>query len=201
MQRWTVLLALLVFLTGTPLAPGLGAPAGAAPAATTAEGTIASAGADAFVVTTAAGPTQVRTTAGTRVLGETPVGLDNIKVGDLVGIEARKEANGSLTAVSIHILPAAMRAQFRQAQFPMENGNIMTNAAVTETVQSVSGRTLTLAYPAGTAKIDVPPSAAIQRLAVMTRAALKPGARVTVRGTANADGSLTATSITVEEGR
>ncbi len=201
MRRRTVLLAVIALLVGGPPLTGVGISAGAAPVVATAAGTIASGGPGAFVVTTAAGPTRVKTTPETRVLARFSTGLRDIKVGDLVGIAARKEADGSLTAVSISILPGVMRAQFRQGQFPMDNGNVMTNATVIETVSRVSGRILSLAYAGGTAAIMVPPDAQIHRLVLTTRSDLKPGARVTVSGTANGDGSLTATSVTVEEGR
>ncbi len=189
MRRLTILLCLLALLGG--------APAGSAPAVTTVQGTIASIDAHGLALATAAGRTHVETTAGTRVLDRFPARLQDIWVGDFIGVAARKEPDGALTAVSINIL-SALKGQAREGQFPMENGNIMTNAVVTRYVSRVAGRTVTLAYAGGTASIRVPPGTEIHRLAPGSLGELKAGMRVSVRGTERGDGTLTALSITIE---
>lgn len=173
-------------------------PTAAAPAPSTLMGTIDAVGANGLNVATDAGHTQVVTTAGTRVFTRLPARLEDIKPGDFIAVTARKEADGSLTAESINIFASSMRGVAREGQFPMESGNIMTNAVVTQYVSRVSARTLTLACKDCTATIAVPPGTAVHRLMVSSVDALKTGMHVTVRGIRNGDGSLDALSITVE---
>lgn len=203
MRHESALFCLLVLLAAGAQLLGGGIPTDAAPAGppvVRTEGTIASVEADDLVITTAGGRTQVKTAAEMRVLRRVPVKLEDIKAGDFIAAAARKEGDGSLTAVDIKIFPASLKGQIRDGQFP-EACNIMTNAVVTETVSQVSGGTVSLAYKDGTAKINVPPTTKISRLEVSTRSDLRAGMRVSIRGTSNADGSLTATSIEFEEGR
>jgi hypothetical protein len=54
----------------------------------------------------------------------------------------------------------------------------MTNASVDATVQSASGRELTMSYPGGSQKIVVPENASISTLVPGTRAQLVRGAPV-----------------------
>lgn len=173
-------------------------PTVAAPAPSTLMGTIDAVGANGLSIATDVGRTQVVTTAGTRVFNRLPARLEDIKPGDFIAVAARKEADGSLTAVSINIFAPSMRGVAREGQFPMESGDIMTNAVVTQYVSRVSGRMLTMACKDCTAAIAVPSGTAIHRLMVSTVGALKAGMHVTVRGIRNGDGSLDALSITVE---
>lgn len=159
---------------------------------------IASVGPDLVVVTVSAGRKQVRMTATTRVENWVPTRLADIKAGDMVGVTARKEMNGSLSAVEIHIFPTGQ--QIRARQFPMANDTIMTNAAVTTVVSAVSGRSITLSYDGKPVKINVPASTDIRRVTAGTREGLKEGRRITAFGTANADGSLTARTVIVYQG-
>jgi hypothetical protein len=163
------------------------------------EGVIAAVDAGSFTVTTAAG-NQVRIVANaeTRIIGRQPVKLEEIKPNEFVGVTAKREPDGTLTAVSINIFPPEFRGRVREAQFVMETGNIMTNAIVFQNVRRVEGRTLYLRMPDGTAVITVPKEAPVLRLAVIAMSDLRPGMRVQVRGTGNPDGSIVATTVTVD---
>jgi hypothetical protein len=175
------------------------AAADAAAAMQTAEGTIDTVGTGTLTLTSASGAQiQVKTTAETFLIDRLMANLEEIKAGDFVAVTARKESNGSLTAVSINIFAPAMRGRVREGQWPMETGNIMTNAVVTEYVSRVSGRTISLAITGGSPTIAVPPGAEVHRLVLITLHDLRAGMHVTVRGSANADGSVTASSVTVE---
>lgn len=198
-MRATCALLCTVIVVGV----GGGAPARGTVAQSTAlqttEGTIDSVGPSGLTLTTAAGTrVEVKTTAETFILDRLPAGLQEIRAGDFIGVAARKEADGSLVAVSINIFAPALRGRIREGQFPMETGNIMTNAVVTQYVTRVSGRTVSLALTEGIATIAVPPSAEIHRLVVIALGDLRAGMRVTVRGSANPDRSITASSVTVE---
>ena len=56
----------------------------------------------------------------------------------------------------------------------------MTNATVAATVQSTSGRELTMTYGSGAQKIVVPESASVSTLVPGSRAHLVPGAPVSL---------------------
>jgi Domain of unknown function (DUF5666) len=196
MRGWLTFVAVIV-LTAGPMAPGLGAPPSPPPTSMT--GTIASVGSDSVVVTTAARRERVRMTATTRVEDWVPAQLADIKTGDMVGVTSRKEMNGSLTAVEIHIFPAGR--QTRGRQFPMANDTMMTNAPVTSVVSAVSGRSLTLSYGGKPVKINVLASTDIRRITAGTRGELRAGRRITAFGTANDDGSLAARTVIVYQGR
>src|SRR5947209_15270886 len=115
----------------------LSAVAFAAPGPSTqAEGTLAAVDPAAVTVTTSAG-TQVRVavTGDTVVIRRRAVVLEEMKPNDFVGVTARREADGSLTAISINIFPPEFRGRVREAQFVMDTGNIMTNAMVFQNVR------------------------------------------------------------------
>ncbi len=191
-------LCLLALLAGgTSLLDG-GLAAYAVPAIVIVDGTIAQVARDSLVLTTAGGRTLCKTSAATIIRRRLPARIEDIKVRDYIGVAASKAPDGSLTAVDINIFPTGSQGVIRDGQSMMSSGNVMTNAVVTEYVTGVSGRTVTLAYGGGTAKITVPPAATVHRLVVTTRSDLRPGRHVIARGAGNGDGSLTATSITIE---
>ncbi len=171
-----------------------------APAATgQIEGTIASVEPGVVTLTPRTGnPVHVLVTAETQIIQRKPVALESIRPNDVVGVTARREADGSLTAISINIFPPEFKDRIRQAQFVMETGNIMTNAAVFQNVRRIEGRTLYLKLGDGSVVIAVPKDAAVLRLTLGKITDLKPGMQVVVRGAAAADGGLTAATITVD---
>jgi RNase P/RNase MRP subunit p29 len=190
-------ISLLSVLVATLAMPGLIAAAPAPQVVT--EGVIASADAASFTVTAANG-SQVRITANvdTRIIRRQQVRLEEIKPNDLVGVTAKREPDGSLIAISINIVPPEFKDRFRETQFVMDTGNIMTNARVFQNVRRIDGRTLYLKLSDGSTIITVPKEAAVFRLAVINVSDLRPGMRVVVRGTGNPDGSVLAASVTVD---
>ena len=199
MRTVIVLLCVVTAVGAAWVTPDRWTAADAAAAMQTAEGTIDAVGTGMLTLTSAAGArVQIKTTAETFLLDRVQAKLEDIKVGDFIAVTARKESNGSLTALSINIFAPALRGRVREGQWPMDTGNIMTNAVVTEYVSRVSGRTISLAITGGTPTIAVAPSAEVHRLVLITLQDLRAGMHVTVRGSTNADGSVTATSVTVE---
>jgi hypothetical protein len=188
------LVVLLTVLLGVAQ-PGLAAPAAGAQA----EGTIAAVDPGGLTITNRAGAhVRVITTPETTIIQRRQVTLEAIRPNDFVGVTARREADGSLTAVSINIFPPEFKGRIRQAQFVMDSGNIMTNAMVFQNVRRVEGRTLYLKLGDGAAVIAVPREAVVLRLTVAKSSDLRAGMTVTVRGTAGPDGSLAAATITFD---
>ncbi len=199
MKTWWVRTWRGVLCAAVAVGLWLSSPGRAAPAAGQAEGTIAAVDAGSLTITTRTG-TQVRiaVTGDTAVIQRKAVALEDIRPNDSVGVTARREADGSLTALSINIFPPEFKNRVREAQFMMETGNVMTNATVFQNVRRTEGRTLYLKLGDGSVIIAVPKETEVMRLTAATLADLKPGLRVLVRGTTGSDGSLVATTITVD---
>ncbi len=128
----------------------------------------------------------------------TRVPLDGIKQGTYVGIASRTGADGQAQAIEVLVFPEAMRgAGEGHYAWDLEPGSMMTNANVSAVVQAKSGNTLTLTYKNGNTQIVVPPDAPIVEFAPAERADLKPGEKVMFGASKNAEGKLTASSVTV----
>jgi hypothetical protein len=134
----------------------------------------------------------------TLVLAREAALLEAIQPNEALGVAARREADGSLTASSINIFPPQLWSRVRKGQFPMQSGDLMTNALVIENALAVQGRVLRLRYEALVTEINVPEGIRITRILTERIADLKEGSRVLIRGTASSDGSLTAGSVTYE---
>ncbi len=188
--------ALLAAAVAASLLPSL---AQAAPGpAGQAEGTITAVDGGTVTITLqSGGPVRIALTGDTVIIQRRRTTLEDIKPNDFVGVTARREADGSLTAISINIFPPEFKNRIREAQFVMDTGNIMTNATVFQNVRRVEGRTLYLRLPDGSVIITVPREAEVFRLTLLKPADLKPGMHVVVRTTTGADGGLVAASITV----
>jgi len=134
----------------------------------------------------------------TRITARQPVQFDALTKGEFLGVAAKREPDGSLTAVAINILPSEFTQNARTFQRPMADGNVMTNAPISNLVTDVSGRTLTMVYNGGTATILVPDSATINRITPADNGALTVGKTVAVRGRQQNDGSVNATFISID---
>jgi hypothetical protein len=172
-------------------------PAGAAPgAASVVNGTIAAVNGGSVTVAAADGSeTTAKIESDTLIISRGPASLGMIKPGDALAVTAKRQADGSLTAVSINIFSPALWDRVRKGQWIMESGNVMTNALVEQVVERVEGRILDMKLDQGTRTIGVPTGTAIHSLATVGWSALKPGMHVTVRETADSDGTTKASSI------
>ena len=76
--------------------------------------------------------------------------LTDIKQGLFVGVTAMPQADGSLSAVEVHIFPEAMRGTGEgHYSWDLRPKSTMTNANVDQVVTAVDGQTLTLKYKDG----------------------------------------------------
>lgn len=128
-----------------------------------------------------------------------PIALADIKPGDFLGVTSMKRDDGTLTAYEVRRFPKPLNPGHRP--FDGKNDQTMTNATVSATVQSASGRELTLTYEGGAQKIMVPESASISMLVPGERSHLVPGAAVNLTATPGDDGKLTALRIQVSPPR
>jgi hypothetical protein len=175
--------------------------AGAAPGdqVTVADSTIAAVNGSNVTIASPDGSQKVaKVQPDTLILSRETATLGAIKSGDALAVTAKRGADGSLTAVSINIFSPGLWSRVPKGQWAMESGNIMTNAVVTQTVERVEGRTLYMKLDQGTGAISVPTATEIHRLTLVPLSDLKPGMRVTVRGVADPDGTIKASSISFD---
>ena len=126
-----------------------------------------------------------------QIAGIIKASLSDIKQNSFVGVTAMPQPDGSLNAVEVHIFPEAMR-RTGEGHYPwdLQPQSTMTNANVEQVVSAVDGRTLTLKYKDGEKKITVPASAPIVTYVPGDKSDIKPGAKVFIVATKQADGTL-----------
>lgn len=124
-----------------------------------------------------------------------PITLAEIKPGDFLGVTSMKRTDGTLTAFEVRRFPKPLNPGHQP--FDGRDDQTMTNATVSATVQSASGRELMLTYEGGSQKIVVPEGASISMLVPGERSHLVPGAPVNLTAAPAADGNLTAQRIQV----
>jgi Domain of unknown function (DUF5666) len=117
--------------------------------------------------------------------------LTDIKQGLFVGVTAMPQADGSLSALEVHIFPEAMRGTGEgHYSWDLRPKSTMTNANVDQVVTAVDGQTLTLKYKDGEKKIFVPADTPIVAYVPGDNNDLKPGAKVFVAAVKQPDGTL-----------
>jgi hypothetical protein len=96
-----------------------------------------------------------------QIAGVVKASLSDIKQGSFVGVTAMPRADGSQSALEVHIFPEAMRGT-GEGHYPwdLRPQSTMTNANVEQIVTAVDGQTLTLKYKDGEKKIFVATNAA-----------------------------------------
>jgi hypothetical protein len=114
----------------------------------------------------------------TEIVFAQPIALGDINPGDFLGVTSNKRADGSLTAYEVRRFPKPLNPG--HGRFDGRDDQTMTNATVAATVQSATGRELTLTYEGGAQKVVVPESASISTLVPGQRSHLVPGAPVSL---------------------
>jgi hypothetical protein len=192
--KLAVLLLAAAVLTGAAVAVSAQAPG--QPKNETIEGTLAAISRGTLAVTLPDGSVKpVMLLPDSLVLGRQPATLDAIKPDDAVGVASRRGSGGSLTAVYINIFSPELWKVVRKGTFPMESGDLMSNAVVTEYVAGVQGRVLTLKYQGETTAINVPENTRINRLITEKVNDLTKGSHIIVRATVDPEGYITASSV------
>ncbi|PIB40464.1 hypothetical protein AOA59_28635 [Pseudomonas sp. 2822-15] len=137
----------------------------------------------------------VRLTPATQVRAVTLAKIDEIKPGSYIGSAAMPNADGTLTALEVHVFPPAMAGTGDgHRAFDLKEGSSMTNGTVGDLVVS-NGRTLTVKYKGGEQKIVVPEDVPIVNLEPGDRSLLKTGVKVVLFAAQGADGTITAQAI------
>jgi hypothetical protein len=197
-------LALMVGCVLLAASTRLEAQVGSAGSTVAVAGSVISVQGQGVIVEAKSGPTRVQLSDQTVIRGEVPIKFSEIKSGMYVGATAEKQADGTFRAARLHVFSEDQRGTgegHRPLSSAPQSGLTMTNANV-ETVEDVAvenvkGRMLTLKYKGGEIKVLVPPNAPVVKRVLGDRSFLRPGAEVSVQASQTADGSKTATQITV----
>lgn len=155
-----------------------------------------------LTVKTREGPSvDIALPAGVAVRGVKAASASDIKVGDFVGVASLPKSAGGDGALEVLIFPAAMKGTGEGSRpWDLKPNSTMTNATVSNAVEAVDGRKLTLSYPQGSKTIDLPQGIPVVTIAEASARDLAPGAAVFIPATQGADGKLTASSVTVGTG-
>lgn len=134
---------------------------------------------------------KVALAANAQIAAVVKASLTDIKQGLFVGVTAMPQADGSLSALEVHIFPEAMRGTGEgHYSWDLRPKSTMTNANVDEVVTAVDGQTLTLKYKDGEQKIFVPGNTPIVAYVRGNNDDLKPGANVFIAAVKQPDGTL-----------
>src|ERR1700681_133923 len=137
---------------------------------------------------------------GATVRAVIPAKLTDIKAGTAVGITSSPQADGSLSAVEVHIFPAGQNVTAAHLAWDLAPNTFMTNGPVQTSVAAVDGQVLTVQYKTGDKveekKIKVTSKTIIVGYEASSKADLKPGVKVFVAGAPKLpDGSLEVANI------
>lgn len=160
-------------------------------------GTIESLNGDTLTVKTREGSdATVALKSGWKVAGIASV--DDIKVGDFVGVASLPKGTGPDGAIEVLIFPAAMKGTGEGSRpWDVQPNSSMTNATVSNAVKAVDGHTITLTYQGKEKTISIAEGTPIVTFAPATEGDLKPGAGVIVMAERAADGSISAAQVAV----
>jgi hypothetical protein len=129
-----------------------------------------------------------------------PAKLTDIKAGTAVGITSSPQADGSLSAIEVHIFPAGQNVNAAHFNWDLMPNTFMTNGPVQQSIAAVDGQMLTVQYKTGDKvedkQIKVTPKTTIVGYEPATKADLKPGMKIFVAGAPKLpDGSLDVANI------
>jgi hypothetical protein len=125
-----------------------------------------------------------------------PIDPAAIQTGTFVGTTAVPGADGSLSAVEVHVFPESARGTGEgHRPWDLSAGSTMTNATVGSVSRGAGGRRMTLHYKDGEKTILVPEGIPIVTMKPGDRSLLVPGAKVMVTAE-NRNGQPTALRIT-----
>ncbi len=110
-----------------------------------------------------------------------PIDPQAIQSGAFVGTTAVPRADGTLSAIEVHVFPEAARGTGEgHRPWDLQPGSTMTNATVAAVKPGANDRAITLRYKDGEKTIHVPDGIPIVTMKAGDKALLVPGAKVIV---------------------
>ncbi len=176
-------------------------------------GTIQNIGANNIVVTSLQGKqTQVTFTSTTRFVRTSTVPASSLQTGSVASVTIMENANNTYSALTMSIrssqggftrgsVPTQCRSQFTRGNrtgTPGTFGAGSNRQAVNGTISQISGNAVTLSNASGDNFIvNLTPTTRITAQVTASVQNLKSGVPVTITGTANAQGVINATSVSI----
>jgi len=190
-RRLLIVLAATVSLAGGAFAQSGGTPARL-------RGKVDAVSADAIQLTLRNGArAEAKLSANVRFVWLTVAQPSEIKEGSYVGTAAVPQPDGTLKALEVQVFPPSMRGVGEGSRdWDLVAGSSMTNGTVGNLV-AANGRTITITYKGGEKRVVVPDDVPVVTYEPADRTALTVGANVLINGTRAADGTVTATSVSV----
>jgi hypothetical protein len=135
----------------------------------------------------------------TRLSAVRPVDTDAIKPGTYIGAAGTPTADG-VKALEVMVYREERRGTDEgHRDWDLAPGSSMTNATVAAVTRVENGRSLELTYPGSSLKLTLPDNVPIVTFAPADASDLKVGAALFAVAAPAADGSLRATSVTIEK--
>jgi hypothetical protein len=137
-------------------------------------------------------------TGDAKIVGIIRISLADIKVGSFIGTTTVPGADGSQSAVEVHVFPEDMRGTGEGSRpYDLRPNSTMTNATVAESVVGNDGHTLLIKYKDGEKKVVVTPETPVVTYVPGDKADLKAGARIIAFVKKLPDGSFETNRISV----
>lgn len=157
-----------------------------------------------LIVASPSGDVKLTLSDKTMIRAEVAIKLSDINPDMYLGTTATKQADGNFLASEVHVFSEDQRGTgegHRPLSSKPQSAATMTNANVERvedlTVKDIKGRGMTLKYKGGEVRVLVPSDIPVVQRMLADRGALKSGADVSAQALRGADGSLTASQITV----
>src|SRR6201999_663353 len=114
-----------------------------------------------------------------KVVGLVKISLADIKVGSFIGTTTVPGADGTPTAVEVHVFPEDMRGTGEGSRpYDLKPNSSMTNATVSESVVGNDGHTLLVKYKDGEKKVFVSDMTPVVTYVPGDKSDLKTGAKI-----------------------
>lgn len=118
-------------------------------------------------------------TSDMRVVGIVKISLADIKVGSFIGTTTVPGADGTPSAVEVHVFPEDMRGTGEGSRpYDLRPNSTMTNATVAESVVGNDGHTLLIKYKDGEKKVVVSQETPVVTYVPGDKSDLKAGAKI-----------------------
>jgi hypothetical protein len=124
-------------------------------------------------------------TSDARIIRSVPVDPTTLQPGDFVAVTAKRQPDNTLLASIVNIFPDSMRG-LGIGQRPMDDGNLMTNATISDgpnlmtnaTIDTASGRSFSVTFPDGNDEVHLADDAKVNQFEAADTSALTTGASI-----------------------